>query len=284
MNDSEVSRAHRMSMCMSTTAALVLGAALLAPSPAQALAVAQASILDVEDGVRTDEQASGIAVAEHTVTDAFRTGVAAAVAEPETGRLATFAQESFVGDGASNGVLSLAFIDETLTFFGPGPGIVELSMGVVGFFRNVGGPSALGMGAKLDFGSEKASFVATWSDVPGNDVGVVTIGEITGITALPASIVGTLHTRLLLDPLDTVTVLASLGVNANAASNSVATAGFDHTALLSITMPAGWSFTSSSGSFLTEPPAPVPLPGALGFGGAALLSLAHFRRRRRVTD
>ena len=265
---------------MSSTAALVLSAALLVPAPAQALAVAQASILDVEDGVRTDEQPSGIAVAEHTVTRDFRTGVAAAVADPETGRLATFAEESFVGDGASNGVLGSAFIDETLTFFGPGPGIVELSMGVVGFFRNVGGPSALGMGAQLAFGSERALFGATWTDVPGNDVGVRTIGEVTGITALPASIIGTLHTRLLLAPFDTVTVLAQMGVNANAAANSVATAGFDHTALLSITMPEGWSFTSSSGSFLTEPPpAPVPVPGGLGFGGAALLWLARFRRR-----
>jgi hypothetical protein len=273
-----------MSMCMSAGAALVLGAALLVPAPAQALAVAQASVLDVEDGVRTDEQLSGLATAEHVAVDGFRTGSAAASADHGTGRLAAFAEESFVQDGASNGVQGLALIDEILTFFGPEPGIVELSMGVVGFFRNVGGPSALGVGALLDFGSEHSAILATWSDAPGNDVGVVTRGEVTGLTAVPALIVGTLRTRLLLNPLDTVSVHARLGVSANAASNSLATAGFDHTAQLAITLPEGWSFTSSSGSFLTvPPPSPVPLPGGLGFGGAALLWLARFRRPRDAT-
>lgn len=254
--------------------AMALCGFLLTPTGAPAFALAEVVIDDVADGTRTNTATSGIAQAEHAVAVGLRSGRGFASAEHETGRLRAFAEEATV-DAVSNGTNAIAFIDDVLTFFGPRPGVVEITMGVNGFFRNVGGPSTMEMGAQLQFGTQTAQFVATLSDVPGSEVGVLTRGEVTGISTPRANINGTLHVRLLLNPFDSVSVFAQLGVASVAAGNSVAVAGFDHTAVLGIALPDDWRFTSNSGAFLLTP---VPLPGAAGFALVALVPLALRRR------
>lgn len=59
-------------------------------------------------------------------------------------------------------------------------------------------------------------------------------------------------------------VEAFLGVSAETAFNDVAQANFGHTAVLSFDVPEGWTFTSSSGDFLSAPATLVPEPSSLG--------------------
>lgn len=80
-----------------------------------------------------------------------------------------------------------------------------------------------------------------------------------------------------------VNVEAFLGVSAEAAFNDVAQANFGHTAVLSFDVPEGWTFTSSSGDFLSAPAILVPEPSALGLmlaGG--LVGTWRWRARQAV--
>jgi hypothetical protein len=89
-----------------------------------------------------------------------------------------------------------------------------------------------------------ASVDATWVDANAQPVLFSTNGGVSILCspALPNSILVALTISELLDPGAQISVTSSLIVNAVAAANSIATASFDHTAQLSITLPAGWSF------------------------------------------
>lgn len=75
-----------------------------------------------------------------------------------------------------------------------------------------------------------------------------------------------------------ITITASLSAGAAPLTPGVETVDFGNTAVLSIKLPPGFSFTSASGALLTQP---VPLPGALGLFGASLLGFFLSRKTRR---
>ncbi len=71
-------------------------------------------------------------------------------------------------------------------------------------------------------------------------------------------------------------------VYAQLAPTVFAAADFQHTAQVSMSLPAGYSYTSASGVFLSASPVPEPAAAPLFAVGLALLALARHRRSRRL--
>ena len=191
-----------------------------------------------------------------------------ASANGDSGTIRVATGDGTVGNTSQASSSADGQIFDTLTFSGAGIGTVELSMTVLGSFRNTGGPSSLSFDSFVQIVNVTSTIRATggWQDVFGSSVryggSVVTLeqGEVIfpGNPNSPSNVSATVRARAS-GPAQTFAIRAGLRVNSQNAPDSVSNAAFDQTARLSLSMPEGWTYTSESGSFLTvTETSPVP--------------------------
>ena len=270
----------------------------MAVSAAPAHAGARASALVNSSNAQSAQDSETVAqgLARAGVSGAHGAGTSShsflvnASASGDSGTLRVDTRDTTLGNSGTDFARADAEIYDTLTFSGPGNGRVELSLSLHGAFRNTGGPSSLGFESFLAIvNGANVGVSGSWTDLPGGArvrYGVLSDsqGEVTippPFSGLPSNVWA--NQRVWASgPAQTFRIKAGLLVTANTAPNSTSNALFNNTAQLALSMPAGWTFTSESGSFLSVPPPPIPEPPAaalLAVGGGLLWALRQLRRR-----
>jgi hypothetical protein len=214
--------------------------------------------------------------------------LSSASANGNNGRIALATQQTTTrwnGQAAAYGQ-----VFDTLTFFGSRTAEVEFTMNVNGGFFNAGAISQFEAEANLMIGglAESALFVE-WQSTPGSLVRYGRYGDVpfVGQSNEPEHIQATLRVRGLITPGTTVSVSSTVYLRTRPGyAGAIAHSLFDHTAQLSMTLPEGWTYTSESGTFLTEPIVPAtsaPEPGSLALlalGGIGILGRAIRKRHQ----
>lgn len=252
------------------------GTAALLSFPGHAMAEATATVFETVPGlggiffVDTETVSAGRAEAENTrtVTSLFGTSTWDASSYASTTSGAIGAAVRSMATGRQPGALASGqgIISEDLTFFGGTRGReIDFTLGVVGDFRSAG-PSKMSATAQLGADGSKTSKVTFfWVNTSTQPRPFVnTVGNVRVNSREPGNMSAILTVRHFVVPGMTFNVEASLAVSAEAAFNDVAQANFGHTAVLSFDVPEGWTFTSSSGDFLSAPATLVPEPSSLG--------------------
>jgi len=273
----------------------VVVAAILA-LPGSAAAEATAKVFESKPGVSglffLDEEtvSAGRAQAENTrtLTSLFGTSTwdASAYASTTSGAIGAAARSMATGRQPGASASAQGIISEELTFFGGTRGRdIDFTLGVVGDFRSAG-PSKMSAVAQLGVDESKTSKVTfLWVNTSTQPLPFVnTVGNVRVDSREPGRMIATLTVRHFVLPGVPFNVEAFLGVTAEAAFNDVAQANFGHTAVLSFDVPEGWTFTSSSGDFLSAPATLVPEPSSLWLMLAGGLVGAWRWRAKRVVS
>lgn len=111
------------------------------------------------------------------------------------------------------------------------------------------------------------------------DATAATLGTVTGLSVDPHQLHGRLEVTVAVNPGDLIAVSGYTFAKAAAGPYASATSDFDHTATLSIDMPAGYTFTSQSGVLLSVP---EPSTWLSMFAGLGLVAMIAAGRRRGV--
>lgn len=271
-------------------------AALLSVTSSGSARAAATVRLNVQGHVTiTDSVDSGRVAIEDSrgaVVSPVRTwsSIATASADDRRGRIGASAQLWVNGDNGGNWVPQVSAggrLDDTLTFFGPEPAIVTLTLSLFGSMSDagIGATSRLAAYGYLTFGwLDHASIGVEWFSNE-DTVRLSTSGDVDKLIDDPWRVAGTMTVSGLVNPGDTIDVVAEMGVHLwRTGSYGQPQANFGHTAWLSIDLPDGMSYTSASGGFLNEvqrQAVPEPASWALGLAG---LAAAAWRRRRQATD
>lgn len=96
------------------------------------------------------------------------------------------------------------------------------------------------------------------------DASATTIGTVTDLSVDPHQLHALLSVTVPVVPGHAISVLGQMFSKSAAGSFASATADFDHTAILSIELPPGYTFTSQSGVLLSVPEPGTFLPVAIG--------------------
>ncbi len=256
-------------------------AALACATPAWAdvLVQAYAGTLNLQVGGTVSAPFS--ASKQATKNTAFEAADSFASADLNTGTLrAAFTGTSFQLYSNLLGSATAVMSDD-IVFHGPNSTVaVSFYLHVDGTFAMAGGasPGNITMDGTLNIDAD--SSMLTLSRVFGPGVDILT-GSVTGspgsflnktLNSADALMVvtTTVHTEV------PIAFYAQIGVaDRGAPVGMTATADFSHTAQAAVVMPAGYSFTSASGHFLTTP-VPEPASGVLMLAGCA--GLAWMRR------
>ncbi len=111
------------------------------------------------------------------------------------------------------------------------------------------------------------------------DAAVTTSGTVNGLSVEPRQLHGLLEVTVPVTPSIAISVIGSSLSKAAAGPYASATSDFDHTATLSIDLPAGYTYTSYSGVLLSVPEPSIWLSMLTGI---ALLAAVTARRRLRA--
>ena len=277
-------------------ALITAGAAVLLSCSGQASADATATVFETLPGVGgiffvdTETVSAGRAEAENTRTVTSLSGTstwdASSYASTTSGAIGAAARSIATGRHIGPSASAQGIISEDLTFFGGTRGReIDFTLGVIGDFRSAG-PSKMYAVAQLGVDHSKTSKVSfLWVNTPTQPRPFVnTVGNVRVNSQEPGNMSALLTVRYFVQPGRPLNVQASLDVSAEAAFNDVAQANFGHTAVVSFDVPEGWTFTSSSGDFLSAPATLVPEPSSLGLmlaGG--LVGAWRWRSTRTVT-
>lgn len=181
-------------------------------------------------------------------------------------------------------VHTLSTVFETLTFSGPRPAEVEFTATITGSFAAAVESSNFLASSWLHFGGNDstAEFSYTHRPLsPDREAQVRTSGTVSAVVDEISGLSATLHVRRTVNPGDTLPLQAEFALRVTPANDDIAVANFGHTVQLGYVLPPGFSFTSSSGTFMSLPPLPaVPEPATWLMGAAGVLMLAGQRARR----
>ena len=272
-----VLRARRR-LAAAGAAAAVLPALLLVGTPPASAQSAHAAVWNSSNfnnrnpaaNLRSEEVNTGRANVGHSaLTNPFIDRVewvAGASADLRRGSVGVEIQADRVGNPAStqgDTVWALGELNETLTFTGSRPGVVDFALGISGSFQSIDGSAfradgflfAGGLSGQLDF---------HWvNNLSSPHVSVFASPGTTGIRSDPTGLFGTLHLLRLVQPGETLALQLRMELRVGPGAYDHAVANFGHTAQLGITLPEGMSFTSASGDFMVDaPPLPVPEPAS----------------------
>ena len=183
-----------------------------------------------------------------------------------------------------------ASLRDTLSFQGPGSTVpVTMSVHLDGSFAMSGstGLAQLGVAADLVLGGQSAQIILDRTYVPAGNHFYPPANTVNGtVNGKPGSYVITSlnmaeGTAILSGTFSTNTIYStSVGLLLQYSMlepGTVAAADFSHTALVSISLPAGYSYSSGSGVFLTSA---VPEPGSLPLFAAGLAAVGVALRWR----
>ena len=272
-------------------AAALAGGAFMAGA-AQAQSFARAAVWNGRGGDLVSEQVTqGRAAAEDSrgASNGSTTRwdyVAAASASLNTGALRSGLIVVSSGPSSHWGVTvnTLATVFEQLTFHGPRPAEVAFTLAVTGSFASFAQADFLA-DAALYFGNERASVLFGYLGRPLDAdprASAAIGGEGVVLNDQPDRLSAVLRVRRLVQPNETLPIQAELALRLRSDNNDHAVANFGRTAQLGFVLPEGFSFTSSSGTFMTETTSPVPEPqtGLLWAAGLVLCGLRLRRGRR----
>ena len=262
----------------------VLGTLLALPS-------AQAQLLaEVWDGTGShliaDSTPGGAHVEQSLDETAGLSGSydAAAFASPTRGAAGgwIFANHTKIGHITGPLVVHmLATTGDALTFYGPGPDVLDFSLTVSGAFN----PIDLGghiVHSILSVGGARNDLTIVWGGGPAEpSAAYFASGEISNVSMELIAIHGTLHLHVPVTPGQRLRVSNYIDMEITPTQGFFSEADFRHTAQLAIDMPAGWSFTSGSGIFMSET-SPVPEPQTWALTLTGIAGLAIWRRHRAV--
>lgn len=267
-------------------------AVLLAALPAQAQGFGTATVF-ANSGrfLKTETVATGRASVEDVETDSdccnTWTYLASSYADMNRGAvgggiiLDTSGSSSFFGVTVN----SIGEVSDELKFMGPRPGVVTLTLTVSGSFASMA-EAIFRTNSSLSLNTTVSNLTFDWVSQPlspDKRASVFSNGEVLVLDDHVDRLSAVLTVQQMLNPGDLVGVLAHLDLRLKSDMNDHAVMNFGHTAQLGIEMPEGWSFTSSSGVFMSElPPPPVPEPATLlmWLAGLGLLGVLGSLRTR----
>ena len=215
--------------------------------------------------------------ADYSVTDTSnQSATANSAADLTNGTIHLYAQSTGAGSA-----IAKANLQDVLTFHVTGgtPVNIGVSLRISGSLT--GGPSSGGELDLADFEFDGATdgFVQYVSDLSD---GTATITREGSSNWVSASFAGTTADTLVFNGVYALTdpnEVVDLTWNTQASATADATADYSHTGQLSLSLPAGVTFSSASGVFLSA--AAVPEPGTLVLLTTALGALGGLARRRR---
>jgi len=182
-------------------------------------------------------------------------------------------------------VNTIGTVTDDLTFSGSRPGLVTLSLAVSGSFASMA-QAIFRANSFLALNTTVSNLTFDWVSQPLSDdkrASVIGTGDVLVLDDHVDRLSAVLKVQQMLNPGDVVGVLAQLDLRLKSDINDHAVMNFGHTAQLGIEMPEGWSFTSSSGVFMSElpaPPVPEPATPLMWLAGVGLLGVLGSRRTR----
>lgn len=208
--------------------------------------------------------------------------VGSAYADNRSGALGVAAAATGAGYAASNDrlvVKASASFSELLTFSDTGP--VTFRLAVQGTFASVSGGQMTSLG-KLSVDASSNLARTSWrGGLTRMDLNThLHSGATTLVSDLPSNYIVWLEQTVMATAAIPILVAGLLEVTVSPPVTGQASALFDHTAQLSIFMPAGVSFTSQSGDFLAGATTPVPELATAWLYLAGMLLIGALVRRR----
>jgi hypothetical protein len=182
-------------------------------------------------------------------------------------------------------VNAIGEVSDEVKFIGSRPGMVTISLAVSGSFASMA-QAIFRSNASLALDAAVSNLSFDWAGQPlsaDKRASVLATGEVVVLDDHVDGLSAILKVRQLVTPGQVLGVLAHLDLRLKSDNNDHSVMNFGHTAQLGIEMPDGWTFTSSSGVFMSQLPASVPEPAALlmwlaGFGLAGVLGGRRIRR------
>lgn len=178
-------------------------------------------------------------------------------------------------------VTAQASAGDTLTFHGPSPDFVDITVGVFGAF-GVADVGSHRVDSELSVtGGSNSAFIVWGGSINDEPTAAYhATGRVTNVSMDPTAVSLVQHVTVLVTPEVPVLVSAWFQVQVKPTVFDYAEADFNHTAQLGVTLPAGWSFTSQSGVFLTQSPVPEPPTTLLMLAGLLIVGRRSLGRPR----